>query len=92
MGSVLIANAKAIVTVDEADRILEGHHLLIEDGIITYIGTEKRPADRVIDAAGCFVYPGLVNTHHHLCDLRFNLRVGVGLEDGQGDEARARLI
>lgn len=66
MGSVLIANAKAIVTVDEADRILEGHHLLIEDGVITYIGTEKRPADRVIDAVGCFVYPGLVNTHHHL--------------------------
>ena len=66
MSSVLIANAKAIVTVDDDDRILTGCHILIEDGVITYMGQEKKPADEVIDATGCFVYPGLINTHHHL--------------------------
>ena len=66
MASTLIRSAAAIVTVDDGDRILRDSCLLIEDGVITYIGPEARPADRVIDGRGCFVYPGLVNTHHHL--------------------------
>lgn len=37
----------------------------IEDGIITSIG-EKISADRVIDAGGGIVMPGLVNSHTHL--------------------------
>ena len=41
-------------------------NLLMEDGVITYIGPEEQQAEEVIDAAGCIVYPGLINTHHHL--------------------------
>ena len=66
MASLSIRNARAIVTVDDADRVLTNGNLLIEDGVITYVGAEEQPADRVLDAQGCFVYPGLVNTHHHL--------------------------
>lgn len=66
MASLSIRNARAIVTVDDADRVLTNGNLLIEDGVITYVGPEEQPADRVLDARGCFVYPGLVNTHHHL--------------------------
>ena len=66
MGSLLISNALAIVTVDDEDRIIKNGNILIENGIITYIGDEKRKADREISAEGCFVYPGLVNTHNHL--------------------------
>lgn len=66
MQSVYVKNAKAIVTADEHDRILYNAGIFIEDGVIRYIGQEERPADQVIDAAGCFVYPGLINTHHHL--------------------------
>ncbi len=66
MASTLIKNARAIVTVDGADRVLRGENLLVEGRAIAYIGPEERPADRVIDASHCFVYPGLVNTHHHL--------------------------
>ena len=66
MNSILIQNARAIVTVDDQDRVLYDSNLLIENGIITYIGPEAKEAQRVIDARGCFVYPGLVNTHHHL--------------------------
>ena len=66
MSSLLVKNALAIVTVDDEDRILKNESILIEDGVITYIGKEARQADKEIRADGCFVYPGLVNTHNHL--------------------------
>ena len=66
MSSLLVKNALAIVTVDDEDRVLENESILIEDGVITYIGKEARQADREIPADGCFVYPGLINTHNHL--------------------------
>ncbi len=66
MSSLLIKNASAIVTCDKNDAVLEDSHILIEDGVITYMGCEPKSADETIDAAGCIVYPGLINTHHHL--------------------------
>ena len=66
MSSLLIKNASAIVTCDSNDALLEDSNILITDGVITYMGRESRPADETIDAAGCIVYPGLINTHHHL--------------------------
>lgn len=66
MATTLIRNAQAIVTVDGNDRVLRNANILVEDGLIRYIGQEEQPAERVIDASHCFVYPGLVNTHHHL--------------------------
>lgn len=66
MSSLLIKNAFAIVTCDDHDSVLEHTNLLIQDGIITYMGTEPQSADDTIEASGCIVYPGLVNTHHHL--------------------------
>lgn len=62
----LIRNAQAVVTVDAEDRVLHNANILIEDRVIRYIGTEPQSADQVIDASHCFVYPGLINTHHHL--------------------------
>ena len=66
MSSLLIKNASAIVTCDSNDALLEDSNILITDGVITYMGKESRSADETIDAAGCIVYPGLINTHHHL--------------------------
>ncbi len=66
MKSILIQDIKAIVTLDKEDRVLEGQHLLIEDGRIAYLGTEQKSAETVIDGKGMFAYPGLINTHHHL--------------------------
>ena len=65
MNRLLIKNAQAVVTVDDQDRVLEGVHITIEDRAIVAIDSVDRPADQVIDASGCFIYPGLVNTHHH---------------------------
>jgi cytosine/adenosine deaminase-related metal-dependent hydrolase len=48
---------------------LEHHHVLIEDHRIRALVAEV-PADFVpdetLDATGCAVLPGLINTHHHL--------------------------
>lgn len=66
MARLFIQNAAFIVTCDSKDTVYENSNLLIEDGVITYIGAEQKPADEVIDATGCIVYPGLINTHHHL--------------------------
>ncbi len=66
MATTLIKNAKAIVTADKNDLILYDACILIDGNAISYVGKEKKDADHVIDAGGCYVYPGLINTHHHL--------------------------
>ena len=66
MARLLVKNMSYLVTCGPEDEVLENCCLLMEDGVITYIGPEAREAEEVIDAAGCIAYPGLVNTHHHL--------------------------
>ena len=64
--SVLIRNARAIVTCDQEDRVYYDADLLIQGPKIVKIGRDlKDQADQVVDAHDKFVYPGLVNTHHH---------------------------
>lgn len=50
-----------------AMRAAGGTDVRFRGGVITAIGTlAAEPGERVIDASGCVVYPGWVNTHHHL--------------------------
>lgn len=67
MGSkILIKNAKAVVTCDAQDRVLRDCDILVEGPKITAIGTKlSAEGAEIVDAAGKFVYPGLINTHHH---------------------------
>ncbi|GAA0754321.1 8-oxoguanine deaminase [Clostridium sartagoforme] len=64
--SLFIKNIKALVTCDEKDNLFENVNLYIEDGIIKYIGKDIFEAKEVIDAKDMYVYPGLINSHHHL--------------------------
>ena len=44
-----------------------GNDIRVRDGRIAALGTLAPEAgERVIDASGCVIYPGWVNTHHHL--------------------------
>lgn len=66
MSNLLIKNASYIVTCDSRDTVLENTNIMIRDGVITYIGPKPPAADETLDASDCIVYPGLINTHHHL--------------------------
>ena len=63
----LLQNARCIVTCDDKDSILRGADVLMEDGVIAAIGhLGAVQADEIIDASRLILYPGLINTHHHL--------------------------
>jgi cytosine/adenosine deaminase-related metal-dependent hydrolase len=50
-----------------AMRAAGGCDLRIRGGVIQSIGhLAPEPGERVLDASGCVIYPGWVNTHHHL--------------------------
>ena len=63
----LLKQVHTLVTCDDSDRILTGADVLLDGPAIAAIGYDlPSDADTVIDAGNLFVYPGLVNTHHHL--------------------------
>ncbi|MDQ7081265.1 MAG: 8-oxoguanine deaminase [Paracoccaceae bacterium] len=66
MPSTLIRNADIVVTMNDGREELESTDIRLCNGVIDAIGTDLAPADQIIDASGCVVTPGLVNTHHHL--------------------------
>ncbi|MBV9578136.1 MAG: 8-oxoguanine deaminase [Chloroflexi bacterium] len=68
MSTLLVRNARTIVTLDPAGTCLHDSSLYVEDSRIRAIGSEaaNMPADVVVDASGHIVYPGLISTHHHL--------------------------
>lgn len=67
--SIVLKNIKYLVTCDDDDNLFENINLYIENGEIKYIGNEVKSADEIIDATDMVVYPGLINTHHHLYQI-----------------------
>ena len=76
MADSILIKGGTIITMDAGERIVAGD-LLIRDGRIVSIGetTEAFAAVgagvEVIDARGCVVLPGFVQTHIHLCQTLF---------------------
>lgn len=72
MALTLIRNAAVVVVMDDLGTEIVGGAVAMRDGVVLAVGTtaELAPlaghADVIIEAAGCVVTPGLVNTHHHL--------------------------
>jgi len=71
MSRLLLSGCSAVATMDDAGTELADASILVEDGMIAWIGTGEPPVTLrqgsvVLDASGCVAIPGLVNTHHHL--------------------------
>ncbi|MCL4459630.1 MAG: amidohydrolase family protein [Chloroflexi bacterium] len=69
MGYVVVTNIGKLVTGDVLNSLSEATTILIKDGVIEKIGTERdidvRNADRVIDVNGMTICPGLIDAHVH---------------------------
>ncbi len=72
MAAKLFKNVSKIVTMNEQDEVLADHDLLVKDGRIARISPEISKTGRksgddmeVINSKDFFMYPGLINTHHH---------------------------
>ena len=69
MATLLIKNAQVVATMDDAQKEWADASIFIRDNLIESVGpADAMPnsADRVIDARGHVVTPGLINTHHHM--------------------------
>jgi 5-methylthioadenosine/S-adenosylhomocysteine deaminase len=67
-----------VVTMDEARRVLDPGHLLLQDDKIVWVGAGEPPLpyDEVVVASDRIVFPGLINTHVHTSQ-----QLGRGLGD-----------
>jgi cytosine/adenosine deaminase-related metal-dependent hydrolase len=66
--ATLVLDGCAVVTMDGAGTEYASGHVVITGNLITAVGPGSPPPSsaRRIDASGCVVTPGLINTHHHL--------------------------
>ena len=65
----LVLDGCAVVTVDAHATEHASGHVVVEGNRIAAVGAGPAPdvpGARRVDASGCVVTPGLVNTHHHL--------------------------
>ncbi|HEY9309768.1 MAG TPA: 8-oxoguanine deaminase [Microbacterium sp.] len=70
MTRTVLENAH-VATVDAVGAEYAGGHVVIEGGRIVAVGAGRAPdalrdGAELVDARGCLVTPGLINTHHHL--------------------------
>jgi cytosine/adenosine deaminase-related metal-dependent hydrolase len=68
MSRLFLKNIHTLVTMDERRSVLHDVDLVAEHGRIRSIGKglKARKGDEVIDGRHRAVYPGFINTHHHL--------------------------
>ena len=69
IADLLVRDAKLVAVCDGAGRELPGGWVAITAGVITGVGAAADPAPEAattLDASGCLVTPGLINTHHHI--------------------------
>src|SRR5687768_5058785 len=60
-----------IVTMNDAFEVIEGD-VLVRNRRIAAIGQlAETPVDRTIDGRGCYLLPGFIQTHIHLCQTLF---------------------
>ncbi len=81
MAAEVIIRGGTVVTVDQDRQVVVGD-VVCRDGEIVSVGTDATPREtdyQIIDATGCIVMPGLVQSHVHTCQTLARGR-GDGLE------------
>ena len=66
MEKTVLIKGGTVVTVDARDAVVEGD-VLVRGARVAAVGRDLGPADLTVDAGGCAVIPGFVQTHVHLC-------------------------
>ena len=69
MSKILIKNPLVVATQNENRDELKNTNILIENNLIKsmdYLPEKDEKFDKIIDAKGKLVMPGMVNCHHHL--------------------------
>jgi len=63
----LIISGGIVITMDQQRRVIEGGTVAVDGGRIVAVAKnpDEYQARKTIDASGCVVCPGLVNTHTH---------------------------
>jgi 8-oxoguanine deaminase len=78
---ILLDGCRTVVTMDDDGHELENGSVLIDGGLITWVGQGRPPVKDqpdVIDGRGLVAVPGLVNTHHHLYQTLTRVRAQQG--------------
>ena len=69
MTATLFKDVQSIITMDDDKRRLSNYDLLVENGKVAAIEENIELTNRedleIIEAGNYFMFPGLVNTHHH---------------------------
>jgi cytosine/adenosine deaminase-related metal-dependent hydrolase len=66
---LVVTGARLVATCDGSRRELPGGWVAITGGLVSGVGGAADPpptARETLDASGCLVTPGMVNTHHHM--------------------------
>ena len=76
MSVLAVKNAEKLVTMDEDRREISGGTILLEDNKVIFVGennvaeqwlvAQSIKVDKIVDASGTVILPGLINCHHHL--------------------------
>src|SRR3989304_5561815 len=75
---VFIEGCEVVVTMDDAGTEIPGGSILIEDGVITWVGRDTTPgsgAAERINGRGTVAIPGLIHCHTHLYHTLTRVRV-----------------
>ena len=78
---ILLEKCRAVATMDDAGTELDDASILIDGGVISWIGTGRPPIREqpdAIDGRGLVAIPGLINTHHHLYQTLTRVRAQQG--------------
>ncbi len=80
--NILIRNALAVLSPSTSD----ASDVRVADGRIVELGKglAQHEGESILDATDCVVYPGFINTHHHLAQSLLKA-IPAGLDKGLGD-------